>query len=51
VLLSNYSYFGTLLTPSRQRDEVRQRKLGKTLEWDQDKPTLDEDGQDFFDLG
>ena len=50
MLLSNYSYFGTLITPSHQRDEVRQKKLGKTLEWDQDKPTLDEDGQDFFDL-
>jgi len=36
-----------------QRDEVRQKKLGKALEWDQDKPTLDEDdalptGQRFY---
>jgi len=29
---------------SKQREETRQRKLGKSLEWDQDKPTLDEDG-------
>jgi len=29
---------------SLQREEARQKKLGKSLEWDQDKPTLDEDG-------
>jgi hypothetical protein len=29
---------------STQRDEARQRKLGKALEWDQDKPTLESDG-------
>ncbi len=33
-----------LILYSRQRDEVRQNKMGKVLEWDQDKPTLDADG-------
>ena len=32
------------LMDSLQREEARQKKLGKSLEWDQDKPTLDEDG-------
>jgi hypothetical protein len=31
---------------SSQRDEARQKKLGRVLEWDQDKPTLEEDGID-----
>jgi hypothetical protein len=38
------------LTPSRQRDEARQKKLGKGLEWDQDKPTLDVDGKAFCNI-
>ena len=33
-----------LILHSLERDEVRQKKLGRTLEWDQDKPTLDADG-------
>ena len=33
---------------SHQRDQVRQKKLGKALEWDQDKPALDEDGNLLF---
>jgi len=43
-MLSSESSFSHLANRSLQRDEVRQKKLGKALEWDQDKPTLDEDG-------
>jgi len=29
---------------SREREQVRQKKLGKLLEWDVDKPSVDDDG-------
>ena len=33
-----------VILTSLQREEARQKKLGKALEWDQDKPPVDEDG-------
>ena len=43
-MLSSMRVVWVNLTGSLQREEARQRKLGKSLAWDQDKPTVDEDG-------
>lgn len=45
---SSESSFQHLTNFSLQRDEVRQKKLGKALEWDQDKPALDDDGFRYY---
>jgi len=39
-----YHVYVNWLMRSLQREDARQRKLQKALEWDQDKPSFDDDG-------